>query len=124
MRKVVVFSIITVFAFSWLFLPVLTDRLTVSAQDDAPEIKKIRPNIITAGTRSFTIRLEGRRFADGANVLFDGVALPSPRISRKGKVLLAEVDASLIASPGSHTVQAQNPDGSSTASLTLTVAAQ
>src|SRR4030095_3715263 len=124
MRKAVAFSITAVLVFSWLFLPGLTERLTVSAQDDAPEIKKIRPNVITAGTRSFTIRIEGRRFAEGANVLFDGVPLPSPRISRKGKVLLAEVDASLIATPGSHTVQAQNPDGSSTASLTLTVAAQ
>lgn len=124
MRKAVAFSITAVLVFSWLFLPGLTERLTVSAQDDSPEIKKIRPNLITAGTRSFTIRIEGRRFAEGANVLFDGVPLPSPRISRKGKVLLAEVDASLIATPGSHTVQAQNPDGSSTASLTLTVAAQ
>ena len=124
MRKAVAFSITAVLLFSWLFLPVLTDRLTVSAQDDAPEIKKLRPNLITAGTRTFTIRLEGRRFAEGANVLFDGVPLPSPRIARKGKILLAEVDASLIAAPGAHSIQAQNPDGASTQTLTLTVSAQ
>src|SRR6185295_17743922 len=66
----------------------------------------------------------GRRFADGANVLFDGVPLASPRTSRKGKVLLAEVNASLIASTGTHTIQASNPDGSMSPSETLTVAAQ
>ena len=124
MRKAVAFSITAVLIFSWLFIPGLTDRLTVSAQDDAPEIKKLRPNQITAGTRTFTIRLEGRRFAEGANVLFDGVPLASPRIARKGKILLAEVDASLIATPGTHSIQAQNPDGASTQSLTLTVSAQ
>lgn len=124
MRKAVVFSITAVLLFSWLFLPGLTERLLVSAQDDAPEIKKLRPNLITAGTRTFTIRLEGRRFAEGANVLFDGVPLPLPRIARKGKILLAEVDASLIANPGTHSIQAQNPDGASTQTLTLTVSAQ
>src|SRR5215468_2985759 len=124
MRKAVAFSITAVLIFSWLFIPGLTDRLKVSAQDDAPEIKKLRPNLITAGTRTFTIRLEGRRFAEGANVLFDGVPLPSPRIARKGKILLAEVDTSLIAAPGTHSIQAQNPDGASTQSLTLTVSAQ
>ena len=124
MRKAVVFSITAVLFFSWLFLPGINERLTVSAQDDAPDLRKLRPNLITAGTRTFTIRLEGRRFVEGANVLFDGVALPSPRISRKGKILLAEVDASLIATPGDHTIQAQNPSGASSQSLTLTVSAQ
>jgi len=56
--------------------------------------------------------------------LFDGVALPSPRVSTKNKVLLAEVDASLIASPGTHTIQASNPDGMTSAIGTLTVKAQ
>src|SRR5262249_57891892 len=124
MRKAVAVSITAVLFFCWLFLPGITERLTVSAQASGPEIKRIRPNIITAGTRTFTIRLEGRRFAEGANVLFDGVPLPSPRIARNGKILLAEVDASLIANPGTHSIQAQNPDGASTQTLTLTVSAQ
>ena len=124
MRKAVAYLIAAVSVFSWTLLPGVTERLSVRAQEAAPELRKIRPNVITAGTRTFTIRLEGRRFVSGANVLFDGVALASPRISSKGKVLLAEVDASLIASPGVHTVQGVNPDGSSSPSATLTVAAQ
>ena len=123
MRKLVVYLLAAILVFSYLFLPSLTERLTVWAQE-GPDLKKIHPSVITAGTRTFTIRLDGRRFVDGANVLFDGVALASPRISRKGKVLLAEVDASLIASPGTHTVQGVNPDGTTSPSATLTVGPQ
>jgi len=124
MRKAVVYVVAAVLVFSWLFLPGVTERLTVQAQAEAPSLKKIHPRVVTAGTRTFTIRLDGRRFASGANVLFDGVALALPRISRNGKVLLAEVDASLIATPGTHTVQGVNPDGTATPSATLTVGPQ
>lgn len=124
MRKVVVYSLVLVLALSWIFLPGVSKHSTVHAQEAAPELKRVRPGVITAGTRTFTIRLDGRRFVSGANVLFDGVALASPRISTKGKVLLAEVDASLVASPGTHTVQAINPDGMVSSVGTLTVKAQ
>ena len=124
MRIAVVYLLAAVLVSSWLFLPGVTERLTVRAQEEAPSLKKIHPRIVTAGTRTFTIRLDGRRFASGANVLFDGVPLASPRISKKGKVLLAEVDASLIASPGTHTVQGVNPDGAASPSATLTVGPQ
>ncbi len=124
MRKAVAYFIAAVLVFSWLLAPDVTDRLTVRAQSEAPDLKKLHPNVVTAGTRTFTIRLDGRRFADGANVLFDGVALASPRISKNGKVLLAEVDASLIASPGTHTVQGVNPDGGASPTATLTVGPQ
>jgi sugar lactone lactonase YvrE len=124
MRKSVTFLIAIVLSFSGLSLPGLTERLSVRAQAEAPSLKKLRPREITAGTRTFTIRLDGRRFVTGANVLFDGVALASPRISKNGKLLLADVDASLVATPGEHTVQGVNPDGSGTPTATLTVRAQ
>ena len=124
MRKSVAYFIAAVLVFSGLFLPGVTERLSVRAQEEPPDLRKIHPKVVTAGTRTFTIRLDGRRFASGANVLFDGVALASPRISQRGRVLLAEVDSSLIASPGTHTVQGVNPDGSSSPSATLTVEPQ
>jgi sugar lactone lactonase YvrE len=124
MRKAVAYLIAVILGFSWLVAPGVTDRLTVRAQEEGPSLKKIHPSVVTAGTRTFTIRLDGRRFATGAKVLFDGVALASPRISKKGKVLLAEVDASLIASAGTHTVQGVNPDGATTSTATLTVGPQ
>ena len=124
MRKSVTYIAVIVLSFLALFFSGVTHRFNVRAQAEAPSLKKILPKIVTAGTRTFTIRLEGRRFASGANVLFDGVPLASPRITKKGRSLLAEVDASLVASPGTHTIQGVNPDGSATPTATLTVGPQ
>ncbi|MEK6289138.1 MAG: SMP-30/gluconolactonase/LRE family protein [Acidobacteriota bacterium] len=124
MRKAVTYLLAVVLVSSWGFLSSVSEVWTVRAQGAALELKRVHPTVITAGTRTFTMRLDGRRFVSGANVLFDGVALASPRVSKKGKVLLAEVDASLIASPGTHTVQALNPDGTTSPTATLTVKAQ
>jgi sugar lactone lactonase YvrE len=121
MRKLAAYSLAVILSLSLIFLPYVSQGSAVRAQSGAPEIKRLRPGIITAGTRTFTIRLEGRGFASDARVLWDGVALASPRVFGKGKLLLAEVDASLIAAPGSHRVQAINPDGMTSAAETLTV---
>ncbi len=96
----------------------------LEAELSEPLLNKLRPEVITAGTRTFTVRLEGKRFEEGAQVLFDGVALATSRISSKGKLLLADVDESLIAAPGTHTVQGMNPDGATTGTGTLTVVQQ
>lgn len=124
MRKAVAYSLAAVLALSLLILPGLNGRSTVFAQAEAPRLKVVRPDNISAGAPTFTVRLEGRGFAEGAKVLFDGVALASSRISKKGKFLLAEVDASAVATPGSHTVRAVNPDGLMTEAQTLTVLAR
>jgi len=124
MRKAVVFSLGLMLVLSSVFLPTLSERATVYAQDASPQLKRVGPRMVTAGTRTFTIRLDGRGFVSGANVLFDGVALASPRVSTKGRVLLAEVDASLVATPGTHVIQAMNPDGTTSTTGTLEVKAQ
>jgi sugar lactone lactonase YvrE len=124
MRKLAAYSLAIIFLLSLIFLPSVSQWSAVSAQSSAPEIRRLRPGIITAGTRTFTIRLEGRGFTSDANVLFDGVALPSARVFRKGRLLLAEVNSSLIASPATHTIQAMNSDGTTSAAQTLTVQAQ
>lgn len=123
MRRVVVLSLATILVLSCTVLPDAFSGFAVRAQD-APELRRLRPEVISAGSRTFTIRLQGRGFKSGANVLFDGVALVSPRISAKGKVLLAEVDTSLIKSPGTHTIQGVNPDGLKSLAMTLAVQAQ
>lgn len=120
MRKVVTYSLAALVA-ACIFVPSVCKRLTVEAQDAAPTIRRLRPGVITTGTRTFTIRLDGNGFAEGANILFDGAPLPSPRNSSKHRVLLAEVDASLIAAPGTHSIQAMNPDGTTSEAETLTV---
>src|SRR5712692_7585767 len=124
MRKLAAYSLAVILPLSLIFLPGVCRWSAVRAQSSAPEIRRLRPGIITAGTRTFTIRLEGRGFARDANVLLDGVTLASPRVFSKGKLLLAEVNASLIASPGTHAVRAINPDGMTSAAETFTVQAK
>src|SRR5262245_54260729 len=90
---------------------------------DPPQLRRVRPGSISTGAPTFTIRLEGRNFAAGAKVVLDGVPLASSRINATNRVLLAEVDASVVAAPGTHTVTALNSDGMTSASQTLTVVA-
>jgi sugar lactone lactonase YvrE len=124
MRKVVAYCLAIIMAVSLGILPGLsTSQNTAHAQASAPQLKRIRPRTISTGNPTFTVRLEGKGFATGAQVLLDGVPLASSRVSTKGKLLFAEVDASILVSPGDHTVQARNPDGTTSASQTLSVVA-
>jgi sugar lactone lactonase YvrE len=60
---------------------------------------------------------------DGAKLSIDGVLLDSSRVSSKGKLVLADVDASLVASPGVHTIQVVNPDGGTSTTTQMQVVA-
>ena len=121
MRKAVVSLLAVMMVASMALWPDMARQSVVRAQEEAPQLRRLRPKIITAGTQSFTMRIEGRGFVSGSNILFDGVALASPRTNPKGKLLLAEVDASLIAAPGEHSIQVLNPDGMTSDTETLTV---
>jgi sugar lactone lactonase YvrE len=93
-----------------------------------PHLGLILPLIITAGAPSFTLRCEGRFFQVGAVIEVDGVALPNTTLIKLGAgdlshTAYADVDASVVASPGSHTVDVLNPDGNRTHQLVLTVLA-
>jgi sugar lactone lactonase YvrE len=67
------------------------------------------------------MRLEGKNFEEGANILFDGAPLASPRVARRGRLIFAEVAAALVATPGTHSIQVANPGGTTSEALTLTV---
>lgn len=123
MRRVFVFLITLALASLWAFLPDQTVNNSVSAQEeqDPPLLRRIRPDRIAAGAPTFTVLLDGRRFDEGARVLLDGVPLASSRISRNGRSLLAEVDASVVAAPGTHTLQGINSDNQTTTTMTFEV---
>lgn len=120
MRKAVACFILAALALSFILLPGVATE-TAQAQQGAPRVQRLGPERVAAGAPSFTIRLEGRNFEEGANVLFDGVPLASPRATRNGRLIFAEVAASLVAVPGTHSIQVQNPDGGTSESFTLTV---
>lgn len=93
-----------------------------------PRLRAVNPNLITAGAPTFTLRCGGRNFEVGAQIVVDGIALPSTGVFQTGKVglghfLLADVDASVVAAPGTHAVSVLNPDGGTSDSLVLTVVA-
>src|SRR5215831_17440605 len=96
---------------------------SVRAQISTPTLNKFLPKIISAGAPTFSVRLQGTGFDPKAQVILDGNALPSSRVTRKGKTILAEVDASVVANPGSHTLAVRNPDGGTTDSAPLPVVA-
>lgn len=124
MRKVVANLLAVVLSLSLAALLMQLSPSAVSAKTKAPELSKVFPSTIPAGTETFTIRLEGKHFADDAKVVLDGVALTSSRATSNGKVLLAEVAPSIVAAPGTHSVHAANPDGMTSRTLTMTVVAK
>lgn len=98
------------------------NRLSLAQEAAPPDLRRLNPETITAGAPTFTIRLVGRSFVSGSQAVLDGVPLGSSRTNTNGRILLAEVDSSVVVGTGSHTVQVLNPDGMmSSAILTLTV---
>src|SRR5262249_56399681 len=118
MKKVVVCSLICAFSLAYLFGIPLSPETAYAAS--APQFKRMLPETITAGAPTFTIRIEGRRFDDGAQIVFDGSPLDT-RVLNNGRLLLAEVPATAVASTSTHSVMASNSDGMSTQTHTLTV---
>ena len=118
MRKAVIYSLAIILMSSLMLLPELSRRAIVHAAD-APVLNKIGPTTITTGAPTFTVRAEGRAFVEGAVILFDGQPLATRFVSKR--VVVADVDASVVAAPGTHSVAVQNPDGQTSASETLTV---
>jgi sugar lactone lactonase YvrE len=93
------------------------------AQEEPPLVKRIGPDVVVTGTPTFTLRLEGKKFVTGAQLLFDGAPLAGSRVTPNGKLALAEIDSSIVEAVGSHTVQLVNPGGAASAIFTLEVVA-
>ncbi|HET9531824.1 MAG TPA: hypothetical protein VFQ92_15805, partial [Blastocatellia bacterium] len=67
MRNVAAYLFISLMVLSLLVLPGQSGYNVARAQQAAaPQLKRIRPSTITTGAPMFTIRLEGKRFAEGA----------------------------------------------------------
>jgi sugar lactone lactonase YvrE len=98
----------------------------VHAQVSTPRIRSVEPRTITAGAPTFTMRVGGTRFEAGTQVVLDGTPLPNTTVTdftarNFGRELLVDIDSSIVANPGTHTVSALNPDGGATPTIDLTV---
>ena len=63
-----------------------------------PSVTSLAPSTITAGGASFMLTVNGSNFGAGSQVQWNGTSLPTTVVS--ATELQAQVDASLIASPG------------------------
>jgi hypothetical protein len=114
-------NIIYCFALSIVLLLISGQSSSAFGQSAVPSLKKLQPEAITVGSPTFTLRILGRKFREGARVLFDGKVLESSRLADGKELVFAEIDSSLIAVAGVHTVQVLNPDGLVTERRTLSV---
>lgn len=122
MRRVVGSLLSVALILSLVVVAVFDSSRKVAAQDaPSPELRKVRPDTITAGAPSFTMRVDGKSFVDGAKVMFDGADLGATRVSENGRLVLVEIAAARVAAPGAHMVKVVNPDAKETASTTFTV---
>lgn len=95
--------------------------IEIARAADPPELRRMNPETITTGAPRFTVRLVGRNFVTGSRVVLDGTPLASSRTNGSDRVLLAEVESSVVAAAGSHTVQVLNPDDMASSALMLSV---
>lgn len=72
-------------------------------------LASLAPQSVFARTAGFTLQVSGDKFGPAARVYIDGQELPTQYKSMQQ--LTANVPASLIASPGTHTVAVRTPDG-------------
>ncbi|MCX6694647.1 MAG: IPT/TIG domain-containing protein [Methanomicrobiales archaeon] len=93
--------------------------LTMGTTPQGPGITSISPTSASAGGQGFTLTVNGRNFASGSTVFWDGTELVTTFGSSSR--LTAQVTASLISDPGTATVTVENPDGSSSSGVSFTI---
>jgi hypothetical protein len=72
-------------------------------------LASLAPQSVFARTAGFALQVSGDKFGPAARVYVDGQELPTQY--RSMQQLTANVPASLIATPGQHTVAVRTPDG-------------
>jgi len=96
-----------------------SNSVTLPVEPPAPIISSISPSQITVGSGSFSLRVSGANFENGASVRVDSVAVPTTFIS--SQELIAAVGSSTTNSVGSHSVEVRNPSGKFSNAVSLSV---
>ncbi len=81
--------------------------LTISTPSPLPRITNINPTSVLAGSGEFTLTVNGLSFVSNSVVRFNGKPLPT--IFVNNTQLTARVDPSLIANPGTATINVVSP---------------
>jgi hypothetical protein len=83
------------------------DRWAKTALGDMPRLTGLQPDSATVGAPGFDLVVTGENFVDGAQVLWDGAALPTA--FGDATVVTATVDAAKLGAAGVVTVNVRNP---------------
>jgi hypothetical protein len=95
--------------------------LTVTSTTPSPAITVISPSTVTAGGNAFTLSVVGTTFANGAVVKANGLNRATTFVDTSH--LTAQILSTDIVKAGTINITVANPDGSTSASAKLTVAA-
>ena len=73
MRKAVPYLLLVILSMcAYMLLPGLD---SARAQQELPQLNRVRPDKLPAGSPTFTLRADGKKFQDGAQILFDDAPL-------------------------------------------------
>jgi hypothetical protein len=84
-----------------------TNAFTVIEPNPAPTIGSLAPATAVAGSGSFPLTVNGTGFVNGAEILFNGIILPTTLVSPTQ--LTATVPASAVTTAGIYAVTVTNP---------------
>ena len=88
--------------------PVVSIPATLTIRP-APRIDTLSPNSVVAGSAGFTLNVIGANFQPGVTVLWNGTGLPASVVNET--LIIAQVPASLLTSPGPVQVAVMSIDG-------------
>ena len=85
----------------------------------SPTISQVSPQVVTAGTPSVTVTVQGSNFQSNASVSVNGSAMPTTMVN--STTLAAKIDGSTLAQPAVKHLQVKNSDGATSNEVPLTV---
>ncbi|HEX5692333.1 MAG TPA: IPT/TIG domain-containing protein, partial [Roseiflexaceae bacterium] len=102
----------------------LSNALPFAVTGTALQIQRLSPDLATAGDAGLTVTVQGREFASGATLRWNGAARPTTVVS--STQLTAQISSAELAAPGEVAVTVANPapDGRVSNTATFMIAPQ
>ncbi len=85
----------------------------------SPSISQVSPQVVTAGTPSVTVTVQGANFSSNSSLMVNGTAVPTSYVS--GTTLAAKISGSPLAQPNVAQLQVRNTNGGQSNQVPLTV---
>src|SRR5580698_5538279 len=86
---------------------------------ESPTISQVSPQVVTAGTQSVTVTVQGAGFQSQASLTVNGTAVPTTVVN--STTIAANISGTTLAQPAVAQLQVRNSDGSQSNQVPLTV---